>query len=388
MSASIKEQRKGLRTWVEIDRAAISANLDAFRALLSPKTKLCSVVKANAYGHDFMNFAKEMVALGVDWLAVDSVTEGLRLRAEGVTGPILILGYTMPDRIADAIEADLSLTISQFENLDFLSGELARGTFAKKPKLHIKVDTGMHRQGFMRGDEDRLFATLKKYPQLQVEGVFSHFAAADVPSLAHKTHSQLADFNWWREAFLGEGFKPIFHIAATTGTVALPEAHFDMVRIGVGLFGVWPSQDLVELAGKRLTLRPALSWKAIVSEIKRVAKGESVGYDFTETLERDSTLAVVPVGYWHGFDRGLSGRAAAGEVLIGGRRAKVVGRVSMSMIVVDITGFTGVKVLDEVVIIGTQGSETIGAPELAKKLDTNVYEPLTRLNPLMKRIYF
>lgn len=373
-----------LRTWIEIDRKAIAHNYRAFRKLIGKNTKFLAVVKSNAYGHNILEFAPEMEALGVDWLGVDALVEARSVRSEGVKAPILVLGFTMPELYEEARARSISITISSFEQLA-RAMKLSRGK--KKLKVHIKVDTGMHRQGFQWDEHERLLRELRKTSAsgaVVVEGLYTHFAEAKNPRSGDNTNLQFAEFERWQEAFFAHGFTPIVHASATGGTLLYPHARLDMVRVGIGCYGLWPSPESERFLGKRFPLKPVLSWHAVVSEVKRVKKGERVGYDFTEILMRESALAIIPIGYWHGMPRLASSR---GRVLIKGRTARIVGRVSMDMIVVDVTDIPGVNMGDVATLIGRQGREEIRAGEIAQFSATTHYEILTRLNPLIKRYY-
>jgi alanine racemase len=367
-----------LRTWIEIDREAIKQNYRVFRKVIGKKVALAAVIKSNAYGHDLYLYAKELERLGIDLLAVDSLVEGISLRKAGVSTPMLVLGYTLPSLFKKAGEHGIAIAVSTTESLKAL--ESYRGS---PLSIHIKVDTGMHRQGFQWHEHGRVMSLLKKLPaKIRVEGLFTHFAEAKKPKDGARTRRQIAEFQEWKRLFEEKGYKLLAHAGATGGTLVYPEAHEDMVRVGIGFYGVWPSAE-VRAYRKDITLHPTLSWKAIVSEVKEVKRGESVGYDFTETLKRDSRIAVVPIGYWHGFPRLLSGKA---HVLIRGRRAKVLGRVSMDMIVVDVTDTKGARPGDFVTLIGKDGKERIFAEELATHAQTTAYELLTRLNPRMGHV--
>jgi alanine racemase len=376
------EERKGYRTWIELDTQAIASNIETFRALIDPEVKLLGVVKSNAYGHGLVDFTKHIVDNGVDWLGVDSLVEGQRLRKEGITKPMLVLGYTLPELIAHAADADISIAVSHSSTLEAIKGM----DLPKKIKVHIKVDTGMYRQGFLAHEVETVIEQLKNLNnKLEVEGLFTHFSSAKNPSFPQYTQKQIELFEVWREAFKQAGFTPIVHASATAGTILFPQAHYDMVRIGIGLYGLWPSSEVREYAKSHLALKPVLSWKTIVSEIKKVPKDERVGYDGTEILRRDSILGVCPIGYWHGFPRALS---SIGEVLVNGAIARVVGRVAMDMIVVDLTDCGNVKVLDEVVLIGKQNTIEVPTERVASLADASWYEIITRLNPLIKKIFF
>ncbi|OHA26101.1 MAG: alanine racemase [Candidatus Taylorbacteria bacterium RIFCSPHIGHO2_02_FULL_46_13] len=373
----------GLRTWIEVDRKAIADNVKIFRALLGKKTKLMAVVKSNAYGHSLMDFSREVEKLGVDFLGVDSVVEAFALRADGIKTQILVLGYTLPENVARAAEVDVNITISNMPALESLASE----SVSKPLKIHLKIDTGMHRQGFELSELPLVVQKLQALSskrQAHLEGVYTHFAAAKNPSFPSYTNRQLQEFSKWTEALAKEGFHPVKHAAATAGAILFPDSHLDMVRIGIGLYGLWPSREVRSYAEYRLAPKPVLSWKAMISEVKKVKKGERVGYDLTEMLERDSKLAVAPIGYWHGFPRALS---SVGHVIVRGTRVHVIGRVSMDMIVIDVTDVPKAEVGDEVTLLGRDGSEEITADELGLLCDTVNYEIVTRLNPLIKRIY-
>ena len=224
-----KKHNLSVRTWVEIDRNAIKKNYHTFRGLLSPKTKLMAVVKSNAYGHELVDFSKELDAFGVDFFGVDSITEGAALRREGVEKSILVLGYTMPENFKAASENKISITVSSFDGLSALKEN-------KYPlKVHIKIDTGMHRQGFYPSDASKVLGVLKKLPHVIVEGVFTHFANAKDPSFSHDTDKQAAEFKKATDIFEKAGLRFMKHASATAGTTLFPQYHFDMVRIGIGL---------------------------------------------------------------------------------------------------------------------------------------------------------
>lgn len=376
-----QESRKGLRTWIEIDKSAIAHNMKQFKALVDKKTKILAVVKSNAYGHGLVDFSFEVVKAGADWLGVDSIVEALALRKQGIQTPIVVLGYTLPERIDEAVNQHISLTLSSFEQIPHFVKKGSKTPLA----FHIKVDTGMHRQGFLLSEQKKLFSLLKKYRNvIKVEGLFTHFASAKNPAFPHYTKSQIAEFDLWRNAFSAAGYTPIVHASATAGAFLFPEAHFDMVRVGIGLYGLWPAHEVEVVYGKRFPLRPVLSWRTLVSEVKSVPKGARIGYDGTEMLARNSRIAVCPVGYWHGYPRALS---SVGTVLVKGKRARVIGRVSMDMITIDVTDIPGVVSGDEVTLIGRQGKEEVGAKEESAAMDGSYYELVTRINPSVRRLY-
>lgn len=370
-----------VRTWVEVEKKSILHNYRVFRKLITKKTRLMGVVKSNAYGHNLLEYAAELEKIGIDALGVDSIVEGLAIRKRNVKIPILVLGYTLPELFVDAQLNDIAVTISTFESLALAAKS---GTGKKPLRIHLKMDTGMHRQGFQPYEMDKLIVALSGNKQLVVEGVYTHFAEAKSPRSGGSTREQIARFEKMMKQLREEGYTFTAHAAATGGTLLYPSAHYDMVRIGIGLYGLWPSKESEQFLSNKITLKSVLSWRAIVSEVKNVAIGERVGYDFTEMLTRNSRLAIIPVGYWHGFPRMLSSR---GRVLICGKTARVIGRVSMDMLVVDVTDIPEAKVGSIATLIGKDKKEEIKARELAEFAATTHYEIVTRLNPLMKKIY-
>lgn len=377
-----KELRKGLRTWIEVDKGAIKHNFDVFKGLIAKNVRILGVVKSNAYGHNLFEFAKELEKLGVDFLGVDSAVEGLALRREGVKTPILVLGYTLPEMFEELAEKNISITVSSFETFTELK------KIKSKINIHIKADTGMSRHGFNEAEIKKVLAEIEKInnkkPMVTVEGLFTHFAMAKNPSFPAYTKSQIEKFNLWREAFIKAGLKPICHAGATGGALLYKEAHFDMIRIGIGFYGIWPSKESQAFYEGKVKLQPVLSWKTLIAEVKKMPKGTKMGYDCSETLERDSMVAVIPIGYWHGLPRALS---SIGHVIVKGEKCKILGRICMDIIMVDVTNVKNPQIGNEVTIIGRDGKSEILASDIAELLDASTYELVTRINPLIKRIY-
>jgi alanine racemase len=373
-------EEKTVRTWIEIDRRALARNFAVFRKLLPAGCRLMAVAKSNAYGHGLYDYVPAVERLGVDWVGVDSVVEALTLRRIGIKAPILVLGHTLPARFADAARHGVSLTVSSFDSLS----ALGRSKLSRRAKIHVKIDTGLHRQGFLPEQIPELIETLARHRgRLSVEGLYTHFARAKDPFETAYTRDQIAHFEGAAAAFADAGHRPLRHACATGASFLHPEAHYDMVRVGIGLFGLWPSsKTAAELAG-RYDLTPVLAWRTIVSEVKRLPKGAGIGYELSERLTRDSVVGVCPIGYWHGFPRSLSGK---GEVLVRGRSARVLGSVTMDMIVIDLTGIPGAAPEDTVTLIGRDGREEISACDAANRAGQSYYEFLTRLNPLIRKI--
>lgn len=373
---------RGLRTWIEIDKNALGNNLGEFLNLIPKRTNFMAVIKSNAYGHGLTLVAKTLANSKFNssrlWFGVDSIVEALRLRRDGIQNQILVLGSTLPERLEEAFGNKITLTVSNFE----LLREIYK--LKDRPEIHIKLDTGMHRQGFLPHQTVQLIKLLRLY-KLAPAGIYTHFAQAKDIAYPTYTIQQLQNFNDVVSKFKNSGFQNLIrHSAASGGALLFPQSHMDMVRIGMGLYGYWPSvESKIKNLESKIILKPVLTWKTVISEIKKIPKGSYVGYDLTERVYRDTKIAIMPIGYWHGYDRGLSG---IGEVLISGKRAKILGKVAMDMITVDISGISKAKIGDEAVLIGQNGKDAIWADEIALKIGTSQYEILTRINPLIKRI--
>lgn len=390
MPTQIEKQK--MRTWVELDKKAIAHNFNLFKKIVSKKnnkrpkeqkTIVMPVVKSNAYGHGLVIFSKELVKLGAEFLGVDSFEEALELRNAGIKTRIMVFGYTTPAYFKEASEKNISVTISSITSLLAIK----KYKFDKKLKIHIKVDTGLGRQGFIYSELDQILKVLKNLKNIEVEGLYTHLAVGESISGKQYTMMQASKLDIWYRAFIENGYNPLRHICATSSTMFFPELHYDMVRIGIGMYGLWPSKETKQVMQKRYKLIPVLSWKTIVTEIKKINKGVKIGYDLTEELKRNSILGIIPVGYWHGYPRALSSK---GLFNVLGKKVKLIGRVSMDMIVLDLTDINA-KVGDEVAIIGGGSKNKLGhyaeADMMAQDADTINYEITTRINPIIKRFY-
>jgi alanine racemase len=379
MANAKSKSQNNLRTWIEIDSGAARKNHKTFRKLVGPKVKMWAVVKSNAYGHGILVFSHLMDKLGIDGFCVDSLVEGLRLRKEGIKKPILVLGPTLAPLLGEAAEKDIAVTVSSFDALRPLAKTKS------VPEFHLKIDTGMHRQGFYPEDLPQVIRFLSHKSSVvshKLTGLYTHFASAKDINYPTYTEKQFQSFQEAAKIFERAGFRNLTkHCAATGGTLVSSKYHLDAVRLGIGLYGLWPSKEL-EMQLPKIHLHPVLSWRAVVSEVKDLHAGDYVGYDLVERIEKDGRMAVVPIGYWHGFPRALSG---VGEALIRGCRARTLGRVSMDLLVLDVRGIK-CKAGDVVTLIGNDGAHDVCAPEQAQKSGTTHYEFLTRLNPLIERV--
>jgi len=348
------------RTWVEIDIKALAENLRHIQARIGD-TKCAAVVKSNAYGHGMEVVAKTMADGGVAWLCVDEFHEAVTLRDAGISTPILVMGYTLPAFFKEAVERDISITLSSLQSIP------------ENLKVHIKIDSGMHRQGFLPEEVDTILDTLG-----DIEGIYTHFASLDSHTHDVFSQKQLDIFNTVVQRLREGGHDPLVHASASSGALSDSTFHFHMVRLGILIYGLWPSAEMKEELEKELLLQPVLSWKSMVTEVKTVPKGEKIGYGCTFETKRETQIAVIPVGYWHGLDRGLSNK---GYVGIQGKKVPIVGNISMDMTVVDVTGLE-VAVGEEVMLIGGD----ISADDIAETLDTISYEVVTRINPQIQRV--
>jgi alanine racemase len=365
-------------TWLEIDHGAIGRNVRRLRTMVAP-AQVMAVLKADAYGHGASGVAHTAINNGATWCGVACLSEAEALRRAGIQAPILILGYTPAWQARRAIRLGLSVTVFEEENA--LAFARAAGEVDGEARVHVKVDTGMHRLGIAPAGAPALLARLAKEPRVRIEGVFTHFATADDRSEDGRSAAatQLHRF----QALLGEldaaGLRPpLVHAANSAAALTLAEARFDMVRTGIALYGLAPSDD-VPAEG----LHPALAWKTQVAQVRRVAAGEAVGYARSWRADRPSTIAIIPVGYADGFRRAP---AAWGDVLVRGRRAPVVGRVSMDQASIDVTNVPEVRPGDEVVLIGEQRGDRISAEEVAAWLGTNTYEVVAEILPRVPRV--
>jgi alanine racemase len=363
----------------EIDLSALLYNLGQVRKRIRLDCQVLAVVKANAYGHGAVPVARTLASAGVPMLGVAWVQEGVQLREAGIDLPILVMAGAMLDEMKAVLSYRLTPVIYQSQQVRVLE-KLARKK-GRKVKVHIKVDSGMGRLGASsKKDLLDLAAEFGRAPHLAVEGAMTHMAE---DGLEHRsfTQQQLGFFNRALDLFAREGLDiPIRHVANSAVTIDLEAAHFNMVRPGIMLYGYPPSKSLAH----PVDLRPVMALKTSILHLKRVPAGTTISYGCTFTTQRESLIATLPVGYADGIPRALSNR---GEVLVRSRRAPVVGRVCMDMMMADLTGHDGVQVGDEVILMGRQGRETITADDIAHQAGTIAYEILCGIGHRVERVY-
>lgn len=375
-----------LMQWVEIDRSALTSNIEQFRSLIGDKINLQAVVKANAYGHGILEVSRITLEAGVDWLGVHSLEEGLLLRQAGIDCPLIVLGYVSSQELEKAVAHTMRLTVYNFDTVRLLA-QISR-RLKKKVFLHLKVETGTHRQGIREEDVLPLIEEIQKHPNLVIEGLSSHFASIEDTTDHSYPRLQLKRFKSVVKKLEKNKIKiPLKHMACTAATILFPDTYFDMVRVGIGIYGLWPSKETylscILQKRKPIFLKPVLSWKTRIAQIKKVPRGSFIGYGCTYRTTRQTVLGVLPVGYYDGYSRSLSNFS---YVLIKGHRAPLCGRVCMDFIMVDITDIPGVNLEDEVMLLGQDGEEAITADYLADLAGTINYDVVTRINSLIPRI--
>jgi len=379
-------KREHLLNWVEIDRKALSDNIGRFKSHIGAGVRLAAVVKSNAYGHGLVPVSREALDAGADWLAVNSLEEALQLRQAGIGAPVICLGHVPLAQLRPAVEAGIRLTVCNRETVDCLGRITAQSNL--EARLHVKVETGTNRQG-VRVEEVLEFARdISRHPQLRLEGLSTHFANIEDVTEHHFAEYQLRRFSEACALLEEHGVRvAVKHTACTAAAILFPKTLFNLVRVGIGLYGLWPSKETkisALQAGIPLNqLEPVLTWKTRIAQVKLVTSGETIGYGCTDVATQDTRLAVLPVGYYDGYDRKLS---SIGYVLVRGRRAPLRGRVCMNMIMVDVTNVPEARLEDEVVLLGKQLHESVSAEVMAGKIGTINYEVVARINPLLPRI--
>jgi alanine racemase len=364
-------------TRAEVDLDAVAHNVCALRELVAP-AEVCAVVKADGYGHGAIAVGQAAVEAGAAWLGVALVEEGAVLRRSGIDVPILLLSQPRPADVESAVRLGLRLSVYTAAGLDAIA--MAARRHGVMASVHLKVNTGMNRVGASPAEIPSLARSIVERPELEFEALWTHCAVADEPSNAF-TDVQLDRFDEVTAGLQRAGLDPrMRHAANTAAALDHPRSRYDLVRVGIGTYGIAPSPAL---AG-RVDLRPSLDLRSEVAMVKRVPAGERISYGLTHRFERDATVATVPIGYADGVTRRLS--ATGGEVLVGGVRRRIVGTITMDQLMVD-CGDDEVAVGDDVVLIGRQGDEQITAQEWADRVDSIAYEVVCGIGPRVPRHY-
>ncbi len=370
-------------TWLEISRSALINNVRQLRSRLSPATRLMAVVKANAYGHGAAETSRVIQGAGADCFAVATLSEAIELRAAGIERPILVLGYTPAWQAADALAHGITLTVLDLETATALGH--AAAAHGAPLTVHVKVNTGMNRLGVRPDATPAFIAALRDLPGLAVEGIFTHFATSDETDKQH-AEAQFACFQQVLAALEKNELRPaVAHAANSAALLTMPHTHLDMTRSGIALYGLDPDMDQCTLPPG---FQPALSWKAMVTQVADLAPGEAVSYGREFIAERPMRVAVLPVGYADGFPRRPFNW---GSVLLHGRPTPILGRVCMDQTVVDVTAIETaddpVRVGDAAVIIGRQGETAISAEDASQRVGTNNYDIVSRILARVPRLY-
>jgi alanine racemase len=374
--------QQNLLSYIEISKENLIHNIKQFKGLLKNKTKIAAVIKANAYGHGDIEVAK-ITSPYLDYFQVDSIEEAERVR-KVTKKSILIFGYLNENGIKRAIK--INAIICAFDLVHLLKINHIAGLLKKKIKVHLAIDSYLGREGIMPPQVPNIIKEIKNLKNIILDGAYSHFA--NIEDTMNSTHAnrQIETYHKCIEIFRKNGYKDInTHISATSGILVYEKGEnlHSIVRLGIGLYGMWPSEHLEYLNKKKIVLKPVLKWVTHVAQVKVIPANYPIGYGLTYITKKATKIAVIPQGYFDGLTRSLSNN---GEVLIKGKKAKILGRVAMNMVVVDVSLIKDVVPDDEVIIIGTQEKAKITAEELAKKMNTINYEVTTKINALLPRV--
>jgi alanine racemase len=363
----------------EIDLNAFKNNINEIRKTLNPKCKLIAVVKANAYGHGIVKMSATAIRFGANSLAVARANEAIQLRENNINAPILVFGYTTDDEIETLIANNITFTVFDYAMAQKIS-EYAK-KLNKTATIHIKIDTGMSRLGFVSKIETLdIINKIKLLPKVFLEGIYTHFADADSCKKEY-TFRQLTQFKNFLKLLKDNKIDiPIKHAANSAGMIDHPDAHFDAVRPGIALYGLYPSKYINK---NKIRLKPVMKLKVEVAQVKTIPKGTSVGYGCRFTADKKIKIATLPIGYADGFTRMVRN----GEVIVKGYKAPIIGTICMDQCMVNINNISDVKKGDEVVIIGTQNKCTINIEDIAEKLNTINYEVACMISFRIPRVY-
>lgn len=369
-------------TYAEIDLNAVSENVKN-TLLHIGSSMLMAVVKADAYGHGSVNVAKTALKAGAKWLAVACAEEGEVLRKSGISAPVLILSISNSSQIELAIKEDISICAASKNDIFAVLRKCEE--LKKTAKVHIKIDSGMGRIGLCDISElNEILDILKDRPEIAFEGIFTHFAKADYVDKSF-TETQLEKFSSFVNTAKSAGFTPLVHCANSAAIVDLKESHFDMVRLGISLYGYYPSKEVIK---ENVKYMPAMTVKTKIVFLKDVKAGTGIGYGLTYTTEKDSRIATLPVGYGDGYNRLLSNKGRV-IVISGGKSyyADIVGRVCMDQTMIDVTHIPDIKLGDEVILLGRYEEKHFDADDMAEICGTISYEILLDFNYRVPRFF-
>ncbi|MCM8790964.1 MAG: alanine racemase [Candidatus Omnitrophica bacterium] len=363
-------------TWAEIDLRAIEYNYRQVKRLVGKDVYVMAVVKANAYGHGTVEVSSVLERAGVDYLGVATTDEALRLRDHGITAPILILGSVLPAEVKVASQKDITITLGGEELLEAIREEVSVG---RSVKVHVKVDTGMGRVGVWHEDALGFVKKVSAEKGIILEGIYTHFSSAGHDNFF--TNYQIEAFEKLLSDIEKNWIKiPLKHAANSIATVDFKRSHLNLVRPGLIIYGMYPKYNFPKL----IKLKPALTLKTRIVFLKDTPPGRSISYGRTHITQKHTRIATLPIGYADGYGRKLSNKA---EVLVKGQRARVVGKVTMDQTMVDVGHIKGVKVGDEVVLIGKQGLDEIRAENLARMAESIAYEVVCGISNRVPRVY-
>lgn len=367
-------------TWAEIDLDNLAANYHSVREFVGPGVECMAVIKADAYGHGSVECGLRLEREGVDWFAVATVEEGVELRDARITTPILVLGGFWPKQAGHGLNHDLVSAVFNMPQIEAIDrAAFKRGVVAP---VHVKIDTGMGRLGFRSQDAAEIADKLAQFKNIRVEGIMTHFAAADDLN-SDFTARQIERFEEVKQVFSAAGHQPKYaDLANSPGAVAHPASRSNLVRIGGVLYGL--GGDVLPKGIKAPELRPVMSVRSRIAMIKTITSGETVGYSRTFTAQNETVVATVPIGYHDGFRRA---RSNLGGVIVRGKYAPVIGRVSMDWITIDVTHIAGAQFGDLVTIIGRDQDSEIKAEDIAAELGTISYEVTCGFSERVPRIY-
>lgn len=373
------------RSYCEIDDEALTHNMQALRERLAKGAEIGAVVKANAYGHGFSIAWRALLRGGADWMCVDSLHEAEELRTDGYTGPIFVMGHVPPAHADAVLKLDVRLIVYDKTQVDAL-GRVSNEA-SQKVKLLLKFETGTNRQGLDLEKSLALAEYIARFPYLEIEGCCTHFANIEDTTDHSYAKNQEDVFDAMVDAFKERGitFK-LRTIANSAATILWPKSHYELTRPGIVCYGMWPSNECLISAREHnasIELKPALTWKTYIAQVKMVCEGQSIGYGCTFKTSRKTRLGILPVGYYDGYHRALSNR---GYVLIRGKRAPICGRICMNMCMVDLSDIEGVEAGEEVVLLGRQGTEVITAELLGAWTNTINYEVVSQIQTTIPRI--